>query len=113
MVVKIIVTLFVVFALSRVVLRYRERTFGLFALVVWSLLWLFVLFFVWYPQASSVIAESIGVGRGVDALIYISIVALFYGLFRLYVKLEFVEHEITSLVRKIAIKEAKGKSTPL
>lgn len=111
MLVKILITLFVAFALSRVILRYREKTFGLFALAIWSLLWVMVLFFVWYPQASSTLANSIGVGRGVDALIYISIVALFYGVFRLYVKLEFVEREITSLVRKLSIKDVEDRDT--
>ena len=64
-------------------------------------------FFVWLPKASDVIAEAIGVGRGVDALVYVSVVALFYASFRLYVKLEHVEHEITVLIRNFALKSKK------
>lgn len=59
---------------------------------------------MWWPKISDIIAHKIGVGRGVDALVYVSIVGLFYGMFRLYVKMEFLEHELTSLVRSLALK---------
>jgi len=107
MIIKILVTLFVLFALSRLYLRYRDGFLGTLALTLWTLLWLTVEFFVWWPGFSVFIAKSIGVGRGVDALVYISIVALFYGMFRIYVKLEFIEHEITSLIRNISLKNRK------
>ena len=41
---------------------------------------------------------------GVNALVDFSIVGLLYGMFRLYVKLEFMEHEITGLVRTMALR---------
>jgi hypothetical protein len=107
MTIKILISFFVLFALSRAVLRYRDKSFGLFALLFWVFLWSGVLFFVWYPRASDLIASAVGVGRGVDVLIYFSVVALFYGIFRMYVKLEFIEHEITSLVRRLALEDKK------
>lgn len=103
MFVKILVTIFVLFALSRVWLRYRDGVIGILGVSLWSLLWLGVGTFVWWPNVSDTIAHSVGIGRGVDAAVYISIVALFYGMFRLYVKLEFVEHELTSLVRQLSL----------
>jgi small membrane protein len=105
MVIKILVTLFVIFAISRVALRYRDKSFGLFALIFWIALWLVVIFFVWLPSASTIVAKVIGVGRGVDVLTYFAIIILFYGAFRLYVKMEFLEHEITHLVRRLAIRD--------
>jgi small membrane protein len=107
MVIKILITIFVAFAISRAFLRYRDKSFGMFALFFWSIVWGIIVFFVWLPRASDIIARVIGVGRGVEALLLISVVALFYGLFRTYVKLEFIEHEITTLVRNIALKERK------
>ncbi|MFZ6035956.1 MAG: DUF2304 domain-containing protein [Patescibacteria group bacterium] len=109
MIIKILISLFVVFAASRAYLRYRSGSISNLALFIWLFLWFAVAFFVWWPHAAAVIADTVGVGRGVDALVYISIVALFYGVFRLYVKLEFMEREITQLVRNKALADAKNK----
>lgn len=57
------------------------------------------------PQTTDTIAKLVGVGRGVDFIIYISIISLFYLVFRMFVKIEDVEREITKLVRKLAIEE--------
>ena len=103
MFIKILVSAFVLFAVSRVWLRRGEGAIGILATFFWTTLWLGIGFFVWWPAVSDFVARKFGIGRGVDALVYISVVTLFYGLFRLYVKLEFVEHEVTSLVRKLAL----------
>ena len=111
MTIKIIITLFALFAISRAYLRYRDGSIKFFGFIVWTIIWAAVTFFAWWPKFSDLIANSIGVGRGVDALVYLSIVALFYGMFRIYVKIQFIEHEITSLVRNIALKEQDNKNT--
>lgn len=107
MVIKILISLFVAFALSRVILRYREKSFGAFALVFWTLIWVIMAFFVWKPASSDTIANILGVGRGVEALLAMAVVILFYAIFRLYVKLEWLEHEITVLVQKLALKDKR------
>ena len=62
------------------------------------------------PSTLSHLANLTGVGRGVDVIIYLSIIALFYMVYRSYVKMENMEREITKLVREIAIIEReKGK----
>ncbi len=109
MFIKILVSAFVLFAISRVWLRYRDGAIGMFGVTLWSLLWLAIGGFVWWPKVTDFFAQKIGIGRGVDALVYISIVGLFYGMFRLYVKMEFLEHEITDLTRKLAIRSREGK----
>lgn len=105
MFIKFLVTLFVLFAVSRAYLRYREAALGFGGLLFWSLIWIAVEVVVWWPGFTDVIAKRIGVGRGIDALVYLSITVLFYSIFRLYVKTEFLEREITSLVRKLALKD--------
>jgi small membrane protein len=109
MVIRILVSLFVAFAISRAILRYRDKSFGVFALIFWSIIWGVVLFFVWLPRSSDALAKILGVGRGVEALLSIAVVGLFYAVFRLYVKLEWVEHEITVLTRKLAIARKQQK----
>ncbi|MBU0597838.1 DUF2304 family protein [Patescibacteria group bacterium] len=109
MIIKILVSIFVLFAVSRVYLRYRDGSVRVIAFIVWLLLWGGIAFFVWWPKFSDIIASGVGIGRGIDALVYISIVALFYAMFRVYIKLEFIEHEITSLVRNLALSDKLNK----
>lgn len=110
MIVQLVVTLFVLFAFSRVWLRYRDGSLGLFAATLWSAIWIGLGVVVWIPQVTDILAKKIGIGRGADALVYISIVGLVYGVFRLYIKMEFIEHELTSLVRALAIQDKNDQS---
>lgn len=109
MFIKIIVSAFVLFAISRVWLRYRDGAIGVFGTGLWSLLWLAIGGFVWWPSVTDFFAHTLGIGRGVDALVYISIVGLFYGMFRIYVKMESLEHELTSLVRQLSLQDREKR----
>jgi len=110
---QITITFFVLFALSRVVLRFREGKLSNQSLLSWSVLWTFVIVVIWKPQTTTHIAQIIGIGRGVDLIIYASIVALFYLIFRIYIKLEENERNITTLIRIIALFRAnKPKKKP-
>jgi small membrane protein len=106
-VIQIALTLFLIFALSRVFLRFRGGDVTRVGFVFWVTAFSFAIAVVVYPELSSRIAKAIGVGRGSDAVVYGSIAVLYYLVFRLYVYLEDVRHEITALVRKIALKEKK------
>lgn len=109
MFIKIIVSSFVLFALTRVWLRYRDGAIGVLGMLFWSFVWLAIGAFVWWPKVTDVFAQRIGIGRGADALVYLSVVGLFYGVFRLYVKMEFIEHELTSLTRMLALRRKDDK----
>jgi len=67
-------------------------------------------FLVALPQATSWLAELVGVGRGVDVAIYLSVVILFYLTFRLFVRLEKIEHNITLLVREMELKDRRPEN---
>jgi hypothetical protein len=107
--IQIILVFFLLFALSRVVLRFRGGQIRAMEFVFWATLFSLAIVGVLLPTELSRLAGILGIGRGVDLIIYISIVALFYLVFRLYVALEDVRHEITQLVRKIALKDAKKR----
>ncbi|MDP3724821.1 MAG: DUF2304 family protein [bacterium] len=96
---------FALFALSRVLLRLRDGTlsfgFFLFWIVIFSLAFVAVL----SPDSTTKVANFLGIGRGVDVVLYASIFLLFYLVFRLYVMMEGVRHEVSELVRQIALKE--------
>lgn len=102
---QILISVFVLFALSRVVLRFREDKVSTVGLFGWATLWLIVEIVVWIPDFTTSIARILGIGRGADLIIYFSIVALFYLVFRIYVKLEDLERQITFIVRSIALQK--------
>ncbi len=56
------------------------------------------------PQTLGFISNLLGISRPVDVIIYLSIAVMFYLIFRLYVKIETAEQEITKIVREKAIK---------
>jgi len=85
--------------------RYRVKDLSAGGFIFWVLFWLIVLLVVWQPSLSSELANFLGVGRGADLVIYVSIALLFYLIFRLTVKAEKIERNITTLAREIALKE--------
>lgn len=100
---QILAVTFLVFAFSRVWLRAREGSIGWGMFVFWTLIWVLAIVAVIKPDLTQQIADKLGVGRGADAVIYISIVVLFYLIFRSNVAIENLRHEITKLTREIAI----------
>ncbi len=105
------IILFSIFAMTRVLRQFRQGTLTIAWLIVWMFFWILVGAVVLVPQTADMLASLVGVGRGADFIIYISLVALFYLLFRLFVKIEDVEREITRLVRKLAIEEGEKEET--
>lgn len=107
--IQILLTVFLFFALSRVLLRFKGGNLSLSSLIFWSLSFGLAAFFVVFPEITSEIARKLGIGRGVDAVIYASIIILFYLVFRLYVFMQDIRKEITDLVKKIALKDLQNK----
>lgn len=100
---------FLLFALSRVVLRYKSKEVSWRGLIFWGLLFSSAIAVALYPAISTDIARTLGIGRGADAVVYTSIVLLFYLVFRLYVYIQDLHYEITELVKQLALKDAKEK----
>ncbi len=106
---QIIVTIFVAFILFRLFLQKQKNKISLTAFLIWFLLWLIVLIVFWQPDTTSYIAAWLGIGRGADLAIYLSIVVIFYMLFRIFVRLNKIETEITKAVRDDAIKNVRKR----
>ena len=70
---------------------------------------IFLILFTLFPSTSTVFANILGISRGVDVLIYLSLPLLFYLVFLLYVRLEELNKKLTKMVRIDAIKNAKKK----
>ena len=100
---QIFLIIFLLFALSRVFLQYKAGNLSLLNFLFWSFLFAAAIYLTAFPGQASKLAVFLGIGRGVDAGIYISIAVLFYLVFRLYIYLENVMQEITELIRKLSL----------
>lgn len=102
---QIVVVIFVLFALTRTVKKFRDGGLALVWFLVWLCVWGAIGVVVVLPQTSQMFARLIGVGRGVDAAVYVAIIGLFYVVFRIFLRLERIEHDISSLVRHLSLRD--------
>ena len=101
--------LFIAFAWSRAILRFRDKTISFFEFLFWSSLWISAIFVVTYPAYTNELSSRLGIGRGADVIVYMAVGLLTYLSFRMYVKIDTLDREITRLVRAMAIKENDKK----
>ena len=66
------------------------------------------LYFVWMPEHSTALAELVGIGRGVDLILYIWVCLSLIVVLNLHLKLRTHMELITALARKIALGEAQA-----
>src|SRR3546814_2428867 len=81
--IQIVLLIFVIFALTRVFLRLREKVIPAKTALFWSLIWIAALVGIILPKTTTKIASVFGVGRGVDVIVYISLALLFYLVFNI------------------------------
>jgi len=108
-IIQIIGIIFALFALSRAYLRFKDNRLTKNEFIFWALVWIVVLIIAFIPSTLSLFSNILGIQRGMDLIIVISVVVLFYLIFRLYVQLEGVKREITALVRKVALEDNRKK----
>ncbi len=101
--------IFALFALSRVFLRYKDKSIRAFELLFWSIVWVGVVVIASFPAFFTQLSKFFGIGRGVDIVLYVGMIILFYLLFRLYVKIDAQQKEMTKIVREMAIQNAQKK----
>ncbi len=105
--IQIVLVAFAAFATARVVPRLRARTLRLGEGLVWIGVWLGAAIVAVLPGAAQWIADLAGVGRGADVVIYLTLAALVYALFRVRLTIRGLERQITELVRALALERPR------
>jgi small membrane protein len=105
---QFLLLIFLIFALTRVIFRFRDGILHFLGFLFWSIVFGAAIILVLFPQLSSTVAKIVGIGRGSDVVLYISVVLLFYLIFRLYIYIEDLRRDITELVRKKALDDEKN-----
>src|SRR3989337_3810313 len=101
--IQIVLLVFILFAISRVLLRIKEKVISTQVGFFWFLIWLAAFVGVILPGTTTRLASYFGVGRGVDVIVYLSLALLFYLVFRIYVMIEDIRRAITFLIRHLAL----------
>lgn len=100
---QLLLVLFAIFAIFNVIRRQKEGLLGPKGGIFWVLFWLGVALVVIWPVSVQRLADHIGIGRGADLVIYISLAGIFFILFRLNIKLEGLRRDLTEVVREEAL----------
>jgi small membrane protein len=72
-----------------------------------AMVWTAAILLIAFPYITQPIAESLGIGRGVDLILYLAVLAFTWVSFHLYSKNVHLERKLTELVRVLAIQDAK------
>lgn len=106
---QIIVTAIIAVILLALFKQKQKNRLSLFGFVIWFLLWLAVLLVFWQPDATTYLANTLGIGRGADLVVYAAIIIIFYILFKIFVRLNKLDSDLTRVVRSDALKKDADK----
>lgn len=107
MIIQVVLIAIIAVMLVRLILKMKSREINTSYFIIWLVIWLLAILFIAFPEITSYLANTVGVGRGVDLIIYVSIIVAFYLQFKLLMRIEKIEKDITSITRHLAIKEAE------
>jgi hypothetical protein len=85
--------------------RARQSVISMREAVMWSMLWIAAAVVILLPNTTTVIANLVGVGRGVDLVVYAAVTLLFVLVFKAFLSLDRLERTLTDMVRKDALKD--------
>lgn len=107
--IQLLLALFLLFAISRVVLRLKDGQLHFGEFLFWFGLFVLALAGVIEPAFTTYVARMVGIGRGADVVIYGSIALLFYLIFRTNILIENLKHEITQFIQEEAVRDGEKK----
>src|SRR3989344_9033410 len=95
---------FGLYMLFWVFLVYKKRIIFVNELIVWSLIWLFFLASILFPDLLEKITYRLGVVRVLDLIMVLSFVALWITSYKNYVDNQQIKKKFSDFVRQEAIK---------
>jgi small membrane protein len=69
----------------------------------WLLVWITVATTMIWPEATAFVARRLGIGRGADLVMYVSVLTMLVGFFYVYTRFRRLDRTITLLVRRLAV----------
>jgi hypothetical protein len=106
-IINVLGALAVLFAASRVFLRFREGKVSSAMFVVWTMIWVSALAFIISPTSFDSFSKLIGIQRPLDLALVAALIVSFYLVFRIHIFLEDIRLDVARLAREIALMNKK------
>jgi len=91
---------------GRALIRCAKKQISLWLFLLWTALWAGVTIVAIYPVIINRLADFVGVGRGVDLIIYVAIGVIVYILFKQQIRAGKVEKDLARMVQIKAMDDA-------
>ncbi len=83
--------------------RYFKGKNSLSTIILWSVFWIVVSIFAIFPESSSRFANAFGITRGLDFIIILVFVILFYTVLKLYFIVDKMQDNLNKIVKEVAL----------
>ncbi|MBI3626733.1 DUF2304 domain-containing protein [Candidatus Uhrbacteria bacterium] len=93
----------IVIVFYKIYQRYREKVISNREMLFWSVIWVVAGLLTIWPGTTSFLASTVGIGRGVDLVVYLALILILYLIFKLIVRVEKLERNLTEIVRHQAV----------
>jgi hypothetical protein len=105
MLIQFILIAIIAIIIWRLTLQWRAKEIPTKQFNGWLLIWLLALAVVIWPDLTVWVANLVGIGRGADLVVYLAVIFIVYFLFRLLLRIEKIEKNLTKLVRNESLKD--------
>lgn len=103
---QIIALIIIAFFLSRLYWQKQKNYIGFNEFLFWLIFWLLAAAVIISLKFIDRLVANLGfTGSGIEVLLYLSAAVLFYLIFRLRLRLEKIEKDLTKIVKHIALKD--------
>ena len=92
-----------IIAIISFITRYFKGKNSLATVVLWSLFWIVVSLFAIFPNVSITFARLFGITRGLDFIIILVFVVLFYTVLKLYFIVDKMQNDLNTIVKEVAL----------
>jgi hypothetical protein len=102
---KLIQVILATFALGMIALTWlksRHAQIRPLAFLLWLFLWGVAFIVVLFPAMTSIVARYLGMGRGVDLVLYVGVLYIYFLIFNIQEKIGKIERDLSIIVREIA-----------
>ncbi len=103
MIFQLVFSLAFILALLLTWRRVRQGVLHWFEGVLWTVIWVGAVFVLWRPEATTIVANLFGIGRGADFILYSAVILLTFGWFTLALALDRMERRFTKMVEAQAL----------
>lgn len=103
MLIQIILLILIALIILRLFAKLKSKELSGKQFSGWLAIWLLAGIVVIRPDLTVRVANYVGIGRGSDLVVYSALIFLFYFIFRLLLRIENMEKNLTKVVRDEAL----------